>query len=60
MHEMGRVVKRGEKSVSVKGIPYRLFHVSQTEVATPEMRKAAFAKRQEAQEKREAKAASAA
>jgi hypothetical protein len=54
--DCGRMVKKGEKAVVVKNYPVRLFHRSQTEVATPEQRKAAFAKRQQAQEKREAKA----
>jgi hypothetical protein len=55
--DMGRMVRKGEKSIKVPGYPVRLFHRSQTDVATPEQRKAAFQKRQEAAAKREAQAA---
>jgi hypothetical protein len=60
MLDLGRMVRKGERSIKITGYPVRLFHVSQTEVATPEQRKAAFQKRQEAAAKREAKAQPAA
>ena len=53
---MGRKVREGEKSVKVKGYPARLFHISQTDIATPQERKDHFNKVQAQTAKREAKA----
>lgn len=44
--ELGRKVKPGETSVKYK--QFRLFHKDQTEIMSPEVRKAEFAKMQEA------------
>jgi hypothetical protein len=51
--DLGRKVKEGEHSLRVRGTPYRFFHKSQTRIATPEERKANFAKVQAATARRE-------
>jgi len=54
-YELGRKVKTGEKALKIRGYHLRLFHKSQTEIATVEERKANFAKMQEAIKRHEAK-----
>jgi hypothetical protein len=56
MTQCGRKVRDGEKAIAVRGIPYKLFHKLQTEVATTAERKAYHAKMQKAAERRQARA----
>lgn len=53
--ELGRKVKPGETSVKYK--QFRLFHKDQTEIMSPEVRKAEFARMQEAIARYQAKKA---
>lgn len=57
--ELGRKVKPGEHSVKVRGYHIRLFHKSQTEIMSPEVRKAEWKKMQDAIARHEAKKAGA-
>jgi N-terminal domain of anti-restriction factor ArdC len=54
--ELGRKVKPGEKSLNIRGYHLRLFHKSQTEIATTAERKAYHKRQQDAEAKRQAKA----
>jgi hypothetical protein len=55
--ECGRKVRRGEKAVKIGGYRVPLFHLQQTEIASPQERRDYFAKRQAAEAKREAASA---
>ena len=55
---LGRLVKKGEHAVKVRGSNLRLFHKDQTEIMTVEERKEAFKKTQEKEARRETKKAS--
>ncbi|HWO32886.1 MAG TPA: ArdC-like ssDNA-binding domain-containing protein [Candidatus Acidoferrum sp.] len=57
--ELGRRVKEGEHSLKIRGYQVRLFHKSQTRIATVEERKANFTKVKAAAERRDAKNAGA-
>jgi hypothetical protein len=57
--DLGRKVKEGEHSLRVPGYQVRLFHKSQTRIATVEERKANFTKVNAAAERRDAKKAGA-
>lgn len=57
--ELGRKVKEGEHSLKLRGYHVRLFHKSQTRIATIEERKANFTKVKAAAERRDAKKAGA-
>lgn len=56
--ELGRKVKAGEHSLKIRGYHLRLFHKDQTEIATTAERKAYHKRQQEAEAKRNTKAAS--
>jgi hypothetical protein len=55
--ELGRKVKEGEHSLKIRGYQVRLFHKSQTRIATTEERKANFQKVKQATDRRNAKKA---
>jgi hypothetical protein len=54
--QVGRRPKEGEHALKLRGYKLRLFHKSQTRIASPAERKDNFAKVQEQAAKREAKA----
>ena len=53
--QLGRKVKTGEKALKIRGYSIRLFHKSQTEIATTAERKAYHKQEQDRAAKREAK-----